>query len=104
MIIPSYSSNSDTVWDFVRRHVVVWQLLSFVPLLDGAGYFCQLLPKLLHRRLHWLLYEVLIRIHAQVQLQGERGDGSFSLQAHCRGKKHMLKQRVASREIRNFGP
>lgn len=63
-----FSSNGDTVWDFVRRHVVVRQLLSLVPPLDGASYLCQLLPELLHGLLHWLLYEVLIRIHAQVQL------------------------------------
>lgn len=108
MIIPPppkdmfYSSNSDTVWDLVGGHVVVRQLLSFVSLLDGVGYLCQLLPELLHGRLHWLLYEVLIRIHAQVQLWRERADGSFSLEAHRKEKKHMLKQREASWEIRNF--
>lgn len=86
--IRCYSSNSHTVWDFVRGHVVVRQPLSLVPPLDGAGYLCQLLPELLHGLLHWLLYEVLIRIHAQVQLRGERGDTSLCLEAHC-----MLKQK-----------
>lgn len=86
--IRCYSSNSHTVWDFVRGHVVVRQPLSLVPPLDGAGYLCQLLPELLHGLLHWLLYEVLIRIHAQVQLRGERGDTSLCLEARC-----MLKQK-----------
>lgn len=67
-----HSLNSNAVWDLVGGHVVVRQLLSLVPPLDGAGYLCQLLPELLHGFLHWLLYEVLIRIHAQVQLQAER--------------------------------
>lgn len=82
-----YSSNSDTVWDFIGGHVVVRQPLSLVPRLDAAGYLHQLLPEFLHGCLHWLLCEVLIRIHAQVQLQGEREDGSFSPEAHYKEKK-----------------
>lgn len=73
--------NSNTVWDFVRGHVVVRQLLSLVPPLDGACYLCQLLPELLHGCLHWLLYEVLVRIHAQIQLPAERGYRSSSMEA-----------------------
>lgn len=78
-----HSLNSNTIWDFVRGHVVVRQLLSHVPLLDGAAYLCQPLPELLHGCLYWLLYEVLIRIHAQEQLRAERGDRSISREVHC---------------------
>jgi len=86
-----YSSNSNTVWDFVRGHVVVRQLLFLVPPPDGAAYLCQLLPELLHGLFDRLLYEVFIRIHAQEQLQGERQNRSFSPELHCKLKEKKKK-------------
>ena len=82
-----HSLNSNTIWDLVRGHVVVRQLLPLVPLLDGAAYLCQLLPELLHGFLHWLLYEVLIRIHAQEQLRAEREETGRSAGARAVGTK-----------------
>lgn len=79
-----HSSNRNTVRDFVRRHVIVRQLLPVIPHLDDARYLCQLLPELHHGLLHWLLCEVLVRIHAQVKLQEEREDRSFGLEANYR--------------------
>lgn len=68
----SCTLNSDTVGDFVGGHVVVGQIFALVPPLDDAGYLRQLLPELFHGVLHWLLDEVLIGIHAQVELQAQR--------------------------------
>lgn len=67
-----HSSHSDAVWNLVGGHVVVGQVLPLVPRLDGAGDLRQLLPELLHGVLDWLLYEVLFRIHTQVELQEAR--------------------------------
>lgn len=68
----SCTLNSDTVGDFVGGHVVVGQIFALVPPVDDAAYLRQLLPELCHGVLHWLLDEVLIGIHAQVELQTQR--------------------------------
>lgn len=78
-----HSSDSDAVGNLVGGHVVVGQVLSFVSCLDGAGYLRQLLPELLHGILDWLLCEVRVGIHAQVELHEYRRHGPFLVACSC---------------------